>query len=246
MTAPGELAAALEHAELPPGEGERFAGYGIMAQPFRSGHVLALRRFPRTSIGAGYTSVWQCGPDGRWTMWSDVTWLNSCPRYFGPALAAAEEAAIDIEWPDPWSIRVRIDGILDWRTAIGPTPATHLMTALGSHLPEALWRNRAVLAAMSRVAGPFLRAGAVRLQGQVPSGQRFRVKIPRIWATTEAGATLHGEDLGPAGPTHPQRWLGGFALPNRGLFAIGTATFETYQPDRHLRVVPSVSRTPDC
>ena len=164
MTTPGELAAVLERSDLPPGEGERFAGYGVMAQPFRSGHILALRRFPRTSIGAGYTSVWQCDPDGRWTMWSDVPCLNSCPRYFGPALAAAEEAAIDIEWPDPWSIRVRINGILDWRTAIGPTPATRLMTTLGSHLPGPLWRNRVILAAMGRVAGPVLRPA--------PSGSR--------------------------------------------------------------------------
>jgi hypothetical protein len=241
MTAPGELAAALERSDLPPGEGERFAGYGIMAQPFRSGHVLALRRFPHTSIGAGYTSVWHCDADGLWTMRSDVPWLNSCPRYFGPALAAAELAAIDVEWPDPWSIRVRIDGILDWRTAIGPTPATRLMTALGSHLPDRLWRNRAVLAAMSRVAGPVLRAGAVRLQGQAPSGQRFRVQVPRIWTTIEADATVHSEDLGPAGPAHPQRWLGGFALPNRGLFAIGTATFETYRPERHIRTMPTTA-----
>jgi hypothetical protein len=230
MTAPGELAATVQRSDLPFGEGERFAGYGIMAQPFRSGHVLALRRFPHTSIGAGYTSVWQCDPDGRWTMWSDVAWLNSCPRYFGSAIAAAEEAAIDVEWPDPWTIRVRIDGILDWRTAIRPTPASRLMTALGSHLPDSLWRNRVVLAAMSRVAGPALRAGAVRLQGRVPSGHQFRVKVPRIWATAEVRATVHGEDLGPAGPVNPQRWLGGFALPNRGLFAIGTATFETHRP----------------
>jgi hypothetical protein len=241
MTAPAELAAARARSDLPPGDGERFAGYGIMAQPFRSGHVLALRRFPHTSIGAGYTSVWHGDPDGRWTMWSDVASLQSCPRYFGPALAAAEEAAIDIEWPGPWSIRVRINGILDWRTAIGPTPATRLMTTLGSHLPDPLWRNRVVLAAMSRAAGPALRAGAVRLQGHVPSGQWFRVKIPRIWATTEVGATVHGDDLGPAGPTHPQRWLGGFALPNRGLFAIGSATFETYRPERHVRVLPTTA-----
>jgi hypothetical protein len=241
MTAPGDLAAVLERSDLFPGEGERFVGYGIMAQPFRSGHVLALRRFPHTSIGAGYTSVWQCDPGGRWTMWSDVACLNSCPRYFGPALAAAEQAAIGIEWPDPWSIRVRIDGILDWRTAIGRTAATRLMTTLGSHLPDPLWRNRVVLAAMSRVAGPVLRAGAIRPQGHVPSGQWFRVKIPRIWATTEVGATVHGEGLGPAGPTHPQRWLGGFALPNRGLFAIGTATFETYRPERHVRAVPTTA-----
>ncbi len=241
MTAPGDLAAGLERSDLPPGEGERFAGYGIMAQPFRSGHVLALRRFPHTSIGAGYTSVWHCDPDGRWTMWSDVASLNSCPRYFGPALAAAEEAAIDIGWPGPWNIHVRINGILDWHTAIGPTPATRLMTTLGSHLPDPLWRNPIVLAAMSRMAGPALRAGAVRLQGHVPSGQRFKVKIPAIWATTEAGGIVHGEDLGPPGPAHPQRWLGGFALPNRGLFAIGTATFETYRPERHVQVVPTAA-----
>jgi hypothetical protein len=119
------------------------------------------------------------------------------------------------------------------------------MTTLGSHLPDPLWRNRVVLAAMSRAAGPALRAGAVRLQGHVPSGQWFRVKIPRIWATTEVGATVHGEDLGPAGPTHPQRWLGGFALPNRGLFAIGTATFEPYRPERHVRAVPATAAPSD-
>jgi hypothetical protein len=231
MTTPAELAAVLEHTGLPPGQGERFAGYGIMAQPFRSGHVLALRRFPHTSIGAGYTSVWHCDPRGRWTMWSDVAYLYSCPRYFGPALAAAEQAAIELDWSGPWTIGVRIHGILDWHTAIGPTAATRLMTALGSHLPDPLWRNRAVLAAMSRAAGPALRAGAVRLQGHVPTGQRFRVKLPTIWATTQVFAAVHGEDLGPAGPVHPQRWLGGFALPNRGLFAIGTATFETYGPE---------------
>jgi hypothetical protein len=236
MNAPGELAAALERSPLDPGEGERFTGYGIMAQPFRSGHVLALRRFPHTSVGPGYASVWHCDPHGRWTMWSDAGWRSSCPRYFGPSLAAAQEAAIRIEWPDPWSIHVRIDGILHWHSEIGPTLATRLMTGLGSHLPDPLWRNRAVLDGMSRMAGPALRAGAIRLQGRVPSGQWFRVQVPRIWATTDVAAIVHGQNLGPAGPAHPQRWLGGFALPNRGLFAIGSATFETYRAERHVQM----------
>jgi hypothetical protein len=33
-------------ASLPLGSGDRFAGYAVMGLPFRSGHVLALRRFP--------------------------------------------------------------------------------------------------------------------------------------------------------------------------------------------------------
>jgi hypothetical protein len=35
-----------ETASLPSGSGERFAGYAVIGLPFRSGHVLALRRFP--------------------------------------------------------------------------------------------------------------------------------------------------------------------------------------------------------
>lgn len=235
---PGGFASMIDRSDLPSGAGERFAGYGIMAQPFRSGHVLALRRFPHTSIGGAYTSVWHCDPSGRWTMWTDVEALYSCPRYFGPALDAIHERRIEVEWPDPWSIRVRIDGILDWEMKISPTLSTRAMTMVGAHLPDPLWRNRAALAAMSRVAGMTLRAGKLRLYGDVPSQQWFRVKVPHVWATCDVTATLHGENLGPSGQTRPQRWLGGFALPNRGLFAIGQATFEAYDPSRHRQVVP--------
>jgi hypothetical protein len=37
---------------------ERFAGYGVMGLPFRSGHYLALRHFPASSIGPGFRAVW--------------------------------------------------------------------------------------------------------------------------------------------------------------------------------------------
>lgn len=158
--------------------------------------------------------------------------------YFGPALAATEERPIEVVWPDAWSVRVRIEGVLAWDTSIEPSASTRLMTAVASHLPDALWGNRAVLSAMSRMAGPTLRAGAIRLQGRVPSDQWFRVKIGHVWTTTNVVATLRGEDLGPAGPAPTQRWLGGFALPNRGLFAAGQATFESYRPDRHLQTLP--------
>ena len=52
------LALTAESVVLPSGGEERFAGYGVMGLPFASGHVLAMRRFPASSIGPGYSSVW--------------------------------------------------------------------------------------------------------------------------------------------------------------------------------------------
>ncbi len=66
----------IEHVEasasLPPGSNERFNGYGVMGLPFKSGHILALRRFPASSIGPGYTSVWHRTPAGDWEFYSNV------------------------------------------------------------------------------------------------------------------------------------------------------------------------------
>ena len=61
-----------EEAPLPSGRGERFAGWGVLGQPFVSGHVLALRRFVRSSVGPGYTSVWHRTPDGKWWFVQDA------------------------------------------------------------------------------------------------------------------------------------------------------------------------------
>jgi hypothetical protein len=70
MTAPGVQAAETErHVRLPAGAGERFTGYGVMGLPFASGQVLAMRRFPASSIGPAHTSVWHRDPAGRWDFW---------------------------------------------------------------------------------------------------------------------------------------------------------------------------------
>ena len=238
MKPPADYAADTETAILPPGEDERFVGYGVMGQPFRSGHVLAMRRFPQTSLGAGYTAVWHCDPDGRWRMWADVPPLLACPRYFGPSLTAAEECDITVEWPDPWTLDVRIDGLLEWRTRLTRTAATTAMSVLASRLPDSWWNSNLVLGLMGRVAGPLLGAEEIRLHGRVPSEQWFTVNPLRVWATTKVEASLRGESLGEPERVPRQRRLGGFPVPNRGLFAIGRATFETYQPDRHVQKIP--------
>lgn len=52
MMALSTLTAEIElRPELPSGGDERFAGFGVMGLPFASGHVLAMRRFPASSIG---------------------------------------------------------------------------------------------------------------------------------------------------------------------------------------------------
>jgi hypothetical protein len=52
MAEPKELVVGLEQgAELPSGDEERFAGYGVMGVPFTSGDLLASRRFPASSLG---------------------------------------------------------------------------------------------------------------------------------------------------------------------------------------------------
>jgi hypothetical protein len=40
-----------------------------------------------------------------------------------------------------------------------------------------------------------------------------------------------------AGPNQAVQWI---ALPNRGHFAVGRATIETYDPEHHFQVVPAL------
>jgi hypothetical protein len=85
---PREIVRQIENnPALPAGEGDRFAGYAVMGLPFRSGHVLALRKFPASSIGPGYTSVWHRDPDGIWAFYSTVNQDLGCSRYFGREIA---------------------------------------------------------------------------------------------------------------------------------------------------------------
>ena len=99
MREPAELVDELERgAELPLGAEERFFGYGVMGSPFRSGHVLGLRRFPASSIGPGYRSVWHRDPDGRWTFYQDQPADLACTRYFRSQVDEVREGPVRIEW----------------------------------------------------------------------------------------------------------------------------------------------------
>src|SRR5215510_12826233 len=97
-------------AALSPGEGERFFGYDVIGLPFDSGHVLALRRFPSSSIGPGYTSVWHRDPEGRWTFYQDAPPELACSRYFGNEIDETVLQPINIEWNSLRDFTVWIEG----------------------------------------------------------------------------------------------------------------------------------------
>src|SRR5437763_9455509 len=161
MRQPAEYADEIEREPtLPAGSGERFSGYGVMGLPFRSGHVLGLRRFPASSIGPGYRSVWHRDPHGRWTFYQDQPAELACTRYFGAEVDEVRQGPVRIDWTGPRLFEVRAgDGELEWMTEVGSTTVTGLLNGVGSLLPARAWHSPPVLAVLSRVAGVALPAG---------------------------------------------------------------------------------------
>ena len=228
MKSPRMLAAAVEHeAAVPAGREERFRGYGVMGLPFASGYVLAMRRFPVTSLGPGYTSVWVRTPAGAWTMYSTVPPAMSCPRYFGNALAAAPVEDIELQWTSEETLKLAIGGAvgLSWTMHLSATPATRVLSAVAGLMPAPLLRTTAALKAMGPAAGLVLDSGSIALTGSSPNSQRFKAIPRRVWAIDAATATLRGEDLGPLGPLAEQARLGDLRLPQRGIFMFGSVYF---------------------
>ena len=224
---PRARARELEDRARPPGPpGERFAGWGVIGLPFASGHVLALRRFPASSVGPEYTSVWHRAPDGTWTMYVNVSPRCSCPRYFGEAVARVVETEVVISWSGPRRFAV-VTGTagFHWAVRTASTPATRLLTALAGRLPDGWWRSDRALGVLGRLAGPTLGAGTLRLHGRVPNGQRFQAAPRRVWAVEGSVAVVDGERLGPPGPLRRQARLGDFRIPQRGLVAAGDSVF---------------------
>jgi hypothetical protein len=232
---PRHLVEEIEAAPaLPPGLDERFNGYGVMGLPFISGHVLAMRRFPVTSVGPGYTSVWHRNPQGEWMFYATTAPQLACSRYFARDALASIQTDVRITWLAPARFRVVVPAAsLEWELTVGQTVATRLMNAMARFLPGAAWRNPVFLAAMGRMAGPVLGVGRVGLYGTVPNGQRFIANPRVLFRVLASRAIVAGTDFGPPGPVSPQAQLGDFWIPQHGMFAIGQAYFEPFDPTRH-------------
>jgi hypothetical protein len=197
-----------------------------MGLPFASGHVLAMRRFPASSIGPAYTSIWHRDPTGRWAFWQNQAAELACPRYFSAAIAEARNVEIDLEWTEPSTIRLGVPELgFEWSATLRASGVTRFFNAVAAILPDRLWKAKPVLSLMGPVAGAALRAGRVGLAGVAPNGQRFIANPLRVWLVADTAASLRGVDFGPMGELDQQAALGDFWIPQRGIFAIGRAYF---------------------
>jgi hypothetical protein len=232
MRTPAQFAQAVEDRPvLPPGDGERVSGYGVMGLPFASGHVLGLRRWTASSVGDQFTSIWHRNPDGRWTFYESVSCEIACTRYFGADVAHVREGAIDLAWEAPDRLRVRTaDEAVDWEVTIGATVVTRMMSVMSSTIPAAVWRSGPVLHAMGALAGRVLGVGKVQLTGSTSNRQHFDANPLRIWYVTASQAAVEGQDLGPVGPLAEQAHMADFYFPQRGVFAVGRVFISPIKP----------------
>jgi hypothetical protein len=208
-------------AERPEDPAEHFAGYAVLGQPFKSGHFLAFRDFPFSSVGPGYRAVWHRDPGGEWTIYATTAPELSCARYFGAAVQHTVTSDVDIQWDGPFTARIRVPGVVDWQLELTTSRATSILTLMALRMPEPLWRNDAVLRSMGVMAGLLLRAGRMKVCGVVPNGQTFQAQPRMLWSVKNSQATVLGEDAGVPGPLPVQDHLADFWLPQRGLFAAG-------------------------
>ncbi len=235
MSSPKSLSESVEFiAKLPPGNEERFSGYGVMGLPFASGHILSLRRFSASSLGKGYTSVWHRNAEEHWTFIQDVQPQNACPRYFGSAVSKSLVRNIEIVWSGEHDFCVTITGdySVEWHVTLADTLATRALNVLGGLVPKTFWRNATVLRAIERVGDSL--GEPMRLTGRVPNGQTFMANPRYVWTIASSRAVVCGEDLGKVGPLAVQAKIGDLGIPQNGRFFIGSAFFEPFDSTRHL------------
>lgn len=220
--------------KLKEGPEERFHGYGVMGLTFKSGHVLALRRYPASSIGPGYYSVWHRNPKSEWTFYADTKSSRSCSRYFGEIVNETVRESINIIWPDDNRFELEITNIgFRWEVLLDSTPVTRVANLLAPSLPNWWWKNKTTLKLMNRAAGRVLGAGRLGLSGYVPNGQTYNVHPYRVWTISESHATLGRTDFGEPGPLPKQVRLADFWIPQKGMFVFGHVFFEAFDNDKH-------------
>lgn len=230
---PREAAERATVLPQPRHDDERLVGSGIMGLPFGSGHYLALRDWRKSSVAAGYRSVWHRSPAGRWSMWSDAEPDLGCDRYWSAAFDSIASATIEVDWVGSRDLRVTIPDVLEWSMRLGSSMSTRCMNLAGAMLPEPAWSSDGLLHAMGRMAGPVLGVGRVCLTGSVANGQHYKLAPRWMWVVEDSTAALQGHDLGRPAALDQQERLADMWMPQRGVFAVGSVRTDAYDPSMH-------------
>jgi len=197
---------------------EYVRGWGLLAQVFETGDVLALRVFPEGTFG-GFRAVWHRDPNGRWSMYVDSTRPETaCPRYFEAATHHTGSSDIRVEWTGPATVRVEMDRpSLDWTFTASTTPA---LAAVNVALPI-VTRHRRLMVRAGEVLARVLGMGPVPMTMTAPSGHLGTLVPVNMFFVDRARAVLDGHDLGRPvrSPNTPR--IGAVHLPTRAVLATG-------------------------
>lgn len=217
--------------------GDCFSGYSVLGVSFASGDVLALRRFPASSIGPGYSSVWHRTPAGVWTFYASVRPDQACARYFGAAVDANVIASVEVKWVTAHELCVAIAHTLDWRVTFRSSVITRFINTLAGVWPERGRPSSAVRRGLEWMAEMALGTGTVRPTGLTPNRNPYEVIPWYVCLVASSRAVWRGQDLGPHSLLTSPVSLGDVRIPTRGVFVVGEQWFNQPAPrtDRPAR-----------
>jgi hypothetical protein len=227
---PAGVAAAMEldartARQHDPGS-HHFRGWIVTGSTFASGHVLAVRRFPASSLGPAFTAVSHRDPAGHWTFYSDVEPARSCSRFFDAAGSASLEDEIAVTWLGGHTVSISVlRARISWALHFSASPGAQALGVLARALPSSLRRRRRVRTALARLLAAMLGPGELDLDGCTPSGHRFSMDLERFWLLDASVARINGRHLGPVVLARVQPRLGELRLPGSGVMLAGTAHF---------------------
>ena len=198
--------------------------WGIIAYPFDSGHVLALRVSPQNDF-APFTSVWHRSPDGAWSIYVDGPRLDTaCPRYWGAATEQVQLTEISVEWTGPQDLVVEMaDPKLCWTASMHAGPIVRAANAVSRSIPESVLRSRLAIRFVERMSDHLFDLGDVTLATPVPNGQDAVALTRRLFPIVDGSAQLDGDDLGEPATRSENPTFGEARLPARPIFTIGRA-----------------------
>jgi len=193
------------------GGDHNLAGYGVIGLPFRSGHVLALRRFPVSPEGPGYTSVWHRSPLGIWTLFSTTRPKQRRPHFDGNEILHDVVTPIQMDWSGPRQFSIRIgERDLRWNVTLSESAASRLVNAVSGWIPDSWWKNSRIARAIGSLSQYVLGTGPMNV----------RANPGRVWLVASSTARVKGKDIGEPGALEKQARFHEFLIPQRGLFAV--------------------------
>ena len=215
--------------------------WGIIAYPFDSGHVLALRVSPQNDF-APFISVWHRSPDGAWSIYVDGPRLDTaCPRYWGAETEHVQLTDISVEWTGPRNLVVEMaEPTLRWTASMHASPVVRAANAVSSRLPESVLRSWPVIRFVEWMSDRLFDLGDVTLATPVPNGQDAVALTRRLFPIADGSAQLDGNDLGEPATGSENPTFGEARLPARPIFTIGRAYLTIVDDEEYETTVAEV------